>query len=237
MIKKDKDKFVNIEYLQLFKNKNAVYTFDGVDVEGKTKKEIQLLIGNKFGNQRFSASIKYKDQFNNVVLPLTGIKMGEDNKSNNEIKMLSDKLDNVISSGGMDNTKFLLDMQKQTFDFIIAEKDKQITRLENEVKDLNNDLDDFEKQLEKLNSDDDGGIQKILSQVSQFYQFYSASKGKKTSSLKGLDDIPSDSTSIPPEFLHELGKIDYEKIPAEQRSGIINMFRQFSSNLPLKGKA
>ena len=50
------DIFSNVEYLEVSYNKETLITFPGKEVEGKSKFEVQKMVGDKFGTKMYTGT-------------------------------------------------------------------------------------------------------------------------------------------------------------------------------------
>ena len=244
------DAFRDIEYIEISKNRNTLITFEGKEVNGLTKYEFQLLLGKKLGADKFSASLKFKNNYTNKKFPIRGIILGEnkilkaeektmpvkDNTNHNDIAKLIERFSNVNPT---ENFNQMLGLTKTTYE-------GEISRLKESIADLKMDLNSYKtenKELQKeiiaknneLNENEGGsGILDMLMQFNQLRNSFS--KKGATPNVSNLENVKSDAGSIPEGFLNALGKVDYSKVPAEDITKYIALFDNIANQLPLKEK-
>jgi len=244
------DVFKDVEYIEISKNGIPLYTFTEKEVNGITKFEFQKMLGKKFGVDRFSASMKFKNNYTNKKFPIRSIVLGEvknvkDNNNGQSVNKI-DELENIIkqipNQNPAENYTQLLDLTKLTYE-------NEINRLRETIQEQKNEIADYKKEVKELNKENVKLIKKIdeaeneggnnfvdmLLQLNQLRGVLKTGSGmaKNSSSLK---NVKSDVSDIPEEMLEALGKVDYSKIPKQDIQKYIMLFENISNQLPLKSK-
>lgn len=223
------DKFVNVDYLHLFKNRKVVLKFDS-EINGLTKKEVQQIIGERLGEDTFKYSIKFSNDPKNYRGSIRGFTKGIslESKKGNDLEM------NEVLQAIKALSENLVDSKKQDPEKIITLTEKFYkTQLEfltkqNEV---------LEKKLDKLEKDqsnNQGGLSEAL--MMNILSGMMGANGATQTAGKGINDNVQ-MGSVPVSFIKVFDQVDFSKIPDEkiqELAGQLNyLVKQL--NLPMKG--
>jgi hypothetical protein len=224
----------NVEFCSIFKNKKSVYESDGKELEGKTWREFQLILGEKLPSDDYHFTLKFK---NNNELHTGKVRAAslinkpiESSMDNLEvikaIQSLKDGLNKAEKSGGISfemllaSTKQGYDAQIQYLNSRLTDKDELIREIKKEVDELEDDLNECEKESAKTS-----GIGQYLAIGEKILSMKFGKPGKV--SLK-----ESDASDIPNEILTVLGIINWQIMDAENINKIANNIQQYLSVLP-----
>jgi len=211
-----KEPFTDFEYLELSLNKKIVYTYSGDEINGKTKKDIQEMIGREYGTDTFFANAKIKGRTQNIVFPIKGIKIGA-------VEM---KANNTIS---FDDYKKL---QDENFSLKEQLRDKEIQTLREEIKELKNNTQTtspIESILMTLLLKNNPELLESLGQAGQ-----AAGTGLNDKPDNDINYGNSDQNEkkVPKVLFDILAEIDYSKISAKEIQSYADSLKMFTSTLP-----
>ncbi len=149
--KRLQDVFKNVEYLLIKKNNRQLLVFDEKEINGKSRTELQKIIGNRLGEGTYVAVIKYLNDPKLITGRITALMQNPvgEKVSNDEIgiiaaqlRALQEQIGNQTSNADI---KLLMDMKDQAYkiqiDFYksrIDQLEKTIEKLENEAGSENN---------------------------------------------------------------------------------------------------
>lgn len=223
---KEKDIFENVEYLLISYHGTPVITFDGKEINGKSKAEIQYLLGKDYGEKNFNFSMKVKGKLKNETGGIRGIKIGS---SNNNLKledMENKEIRKEIDALKANNFELITKLIDEKYQI-------QIKHLENDLKQLEKDYSELEKEYNSL--------------ISQVEKNESNENNMLTSLLKllPLDKLTGKPTSlaseqtnkqldIRPEILNVLNEVDYTKLSDSDVNQYASLLKQFTNQLPKK---
>lgn len=231
----------DVEYFDVIQNKTVIKSFKKSDLEGLKWRQIQEKIG-KFA----TGSIHYTFKFNNnpeihkgMMRVINTDQNTSDaspalvNKLTNEISDLKDKLNNAASGGGV-SVDLLLNITRQSYETQISflnneinRKDLLITKLENTIEKLNNELSIQDETIQSLQS---------KTGLNQYLPLIQAFVNKKLPGAAPVTTLKDSNTSdVPPRILELLGAIDWNKVEPNIISEIIKYLEIFINQLPMKG--
>lgn len=145
--KKLTDPLNGLEYLDIIKNKQTILTLNKEHLNGKTKRELELILGSKLGSGRFN----FRAKFLNDNTPLTGMVRAvnpnaadETNKQTSgaidkRLEAIENKITRASQGGGLD-INLVIEMLKQTYNTQIDFLKARIVQLETDNKQLREQL-------------------------------------------------------------------------------------------------
>ena len=231
----------NVSYFDIQKGSQTLKSFSGKDLENKTWRELQLLIGSFLGGGRYSYVFQFKndDQLNHGtirgVTDITQKPESTNSKLQDELNSLSSKLDKLTtqSSGGI-GYDVLISVTKQSYETQIIflkeqlnQKDISISELKEKIKELDAELDKTYDQIDELSKS--SGMNQYLEIAKDFLKLKMPGKVEKIS-LK--DSNPSD---IPQIFIDILGTVDWNQVDPNVIDEIAKYLNVFIPKLPMKG--
>lgn len=153
------DVFENVEYLQVYRNRKPVLLIENEKINGRTKTEIQKLIGEKLGAGHYRTSIKYFGDPQNASGSIVAIVPGDvvpnkDEFDTEKINKLENKIDKLVETLGKNSgvdLSLLMNMKDQSYQIQIDFYKSRIAMLENE----NNSLKTRIKELESEQTGND----------------------------------------------------------------------------------
>jgi len=232
----------NVDYFDLVKNKATLKTFTKKDIEGKTWRAVQLLIGQMFGGGVFYYN--YKQQNNDMVYRGTiraihntsGEQKDNKNLELNELEKIKSQIAQIGQSSGV-SVDLLISIQKQSYDMQVlflrdelTRKQQVIDKLEKQIDELNDELNNADSQIEDLKSKT--GINQYIGMAQEFLKL----KGLKGSPVPVQTLKDSSPDDIPAEILNILGAVDWSKVSPEILNTIVMYLNMYIDKLPLKGK-
>lgn len=223
-------KFRNIEYMQISKGGEVLGTYKGVEVNGKTKSELQQMLGRDFGQKRFSLSLNTKNAFTNSAMQIRGIIIGmkkPDKKPAGDknsliverIEKLQSKFDQIIPAKGL-SMEDALELIKTSYQI-------RFDALNERIRTLVNEIDDYKRYVKELEQGQNGtSISSILSQVAQL-------KGllKIKDSGGNKSKIASVTNKIPAELLNVLSEVDYSTFDKKDISNYADVLKGLITNV------
>ena len=111
----------SVEYFDVIKNRETIKSYKGKELEGKTWRELQLLIGRDCGSGNYHYSFKQTSiaDLNNGVIRAVGdnpkIEMQNIEPLKAEIKRLEQKLENASQGNGI-SFDLLISVTKQSYE-------------------------------------------------------------------------------------------------------------------------
>jgi len=224
----------DVEYISIFRNRNSVLEIDGKDVEGITWRELQLYLG-KFlspGICQYTLKFKKSDVIHSGRIRATNMAQPSKPESNpsddiiKEFKALKDQISKASDKGGI-SFDMLLNATKQGYEAQISFlnqqlqfKDQLLSKVEKEVDELEDDLNDCEKESAKHS-----GIGQYLA-IGEKILSMKFGSGSKVS-LK-----ESNTSDIPEQILLVLGVIDWQKVDSASIERIATGIQQYISVIP-----
>lgn len=211
------DKFNATEYLIVSKNGQTLKTFQGKEINGLKKVELQKIIGESFGEDTYNISEKKIGIYKNKVYTLRGIifdrkSMPTENK--NELKFLLDRI-NLLESKISDNNFKLIEDKYNEREKLF---ELQIKNLKEEINEQSKYILDLEKESSGF---DFNTILQLLPGLKGAKQQVSLADNQNTS-------------IIPKEFLELFEKVNFESMNEAQRQQVYLIVKNFVQNLPLK---
>ncbi len=247
------DKFEDVEYIEVSKDGLPVHTYSAKEVNGITKYEFQIMLGQKFGVDKFHASMKFKDNYTNKKFPIRSIVIGENkmtktnNKPDTSIKKV-DELESIIKQLSKQNPQEsfnqLLDLTKITYQTEIDRNKETISDLKEDIRTYKLETKELDAEILKLKnkiiefeseSGDSGNFLEMLTQLNKLRSVFKPGSVTQGAS-PNLNDVRSDAGDIPKGFIDALGKVDYSKVPEGDIEKYIALFDNIATQLPLKTK-
>jgi hypothetical protein len=160
---KQTDIFDNVEYLQVYKNKKPALLLEDKEINGRTKTEIQKLVGERLGSGHFRTSIKYFGEGKNASGSIVAIVQGAQSKqpdsefdhsliSNLENKL--ERLSDVVSKNSGVDLNGLMLLKDQSYKIQIDFFKERIEQLQTDNKNLKDQI----KNLESESGSDTSGL-------------------------------------------------------------------------------
>jgi hypothetical protein len=228
----------DVEYVSIYRTGKSVLEINGNDLEGMTWRQFQLYLGEKIPPGKCQFTMKFKDS---STLHTGAIRAARENdiyepdkkedsimseKILKEFSSLKDSLSKATNQGGI-TFDILLNATKQGYESQISflnqqlqHKDSIIAKTEIEINQLENDLNDCEKESARSSG------------IGQYLAIGEKILSMKFGSGKAISLKESDSTDIPEQILKVLGVIDWQKIDAESINRISNNIQQYLSVIP-----
>lgn len=231
----------NVDYFDITKNKANLKTFTKKEIEGKTWRALQLLIGQMFGGGVFYYNYKqlnddmvYRGTIRAIHTP-SGEQKENKNLELSELEKIKNQIANIGQSNGV-SVDLLISITKQSYELQInflndelRRKQQVIDKLEKQIDELNDDLNNADEQLEDLKSRT--GINQYLGMAQDFLKL---KMNKGTAPVVTLKD--SNTDDIPDQILNILGAVDWSKVSPEILNTIVMYLNMYIDKLPLKGK-
>lgn len=150
---KQVDVFENVEYLQVYKNRKPMLLIEDREINGKSKTEIQKMIGERLGAGHYRTSIKYFGDPKNASGSIVAIVPGEDKNNSDSfdserLSFLEKKIDKIAESFGKNSgtdLTLLMNMKDQAYQIQIEFYKNRIEVLEAENKNLKEQLNELDK--------------------------------------------------------------------------------------------
>lgn len=230
----------DIEYLDVIKKREVVLTLNNKDIAGLKWRELQLLIGSKINSGIYHYTMKIASKEENYLGTIRAINFVTKTETNqkdltmeNEIKKLTEKVNNLNSKGSDFSTELLITITKQSYETQInflnqqlKEKDRNLDELKREIEKLNDELDKADDVIEELKSKT--GINQYLDLLKPFLL-------KQAGSLKAVTNLKdSNPSDIPVDIIQILGLVDWNEIDPDNLNQIIEYLKIFIQKLPLK---
>lgn len=231
----------NVSYFDISKNQQTLKSFTGKELENKTWRELQLLVGSFVGSGRFNYCFQFKNNdaiFRGTIRGVTDVPTKPETTNKNledEITALSNKLDKITtqSSNGI-GYDVLISVTKQSYETQIVflkeqltQKDITISELKEKIKDLDKELDAAYDQIDELGKN--AGMNQYIELAKDFLKLKIPGKVDKIS----LKD--SDSSDIPKQLIDILGVVDWKQVDESLIDEIAKYLNVFIPKLPLKG--
>ena len=233
-MKKISDVYNNVETFDIVRRNQTLLRLKGDDINGKNVAQMEEILGDKLGEGTYNFSIKHFGEHKKKVGKIRGVIQNKSPKErvkenmdsillNEKINKLDQSIEKLIKNNGGADYKQVLELQKTTFEIQLDFYKTQNIMLAEKIDKLEEKIESFEKE-----DNSSGGINQILGLIPMFLN-----KSKiGAASLK--DNVSSDPSDIPGEFIEALGKVDYSKVSEEQKNKILGYFNLFSNQLPLK---
>lgn len=230
-----------IDYIDIQKSKQLLRSYSGKDVDGKTWREFQTMIGEEFGTAVYYYTLKQKNKKQIHKGQIRGINMSgkQANKDltpkteiesiKNAVMDLNKKIDQQPGQLGVET---LLSLTRSGYEQQITLLNNELNRRDQYIDKIENKLDETENRLDECMqsaSENNGGIAQYLTIAKEFLSM-KAGNVKPISNLK--DSNPND---IPPGIIEVLGVVDWSRVDPEILSEIINYLKIFIQKLPMKG--
>lgn len=222
------DLFNDVEYIKVSLGGDLLHTFEGSEINGKTKTEFQKLLGEMFGADKFNISQKDKNKFRNKVYFMNGIKLGNAHNEQNfmDSKKLSNSYENIFNQINKQHEGELIRLEKLLHEKYQAE----INTVKNELANKLEYIKELEKALDKHELEDRAGIGQLMQLASLF------NKGTNQPSNLGDNQNNIEGYNIPKRFLDLFNKIDWVKLSQDDQNRYYSFLEQFINSLPQKGK-
>lgn len=231
----------NVEYIDLIKNRTNVLSFEGHEVEGKTWREFQKMIGAKLPDGAYSYVIKikkddiiYKGLVRTAGKVTTMTKVKSESTPDIEKKLidLASQI-NKMGSGNNVSVDLLIQVTRQSFETQISFLNIELTRkdatnqkLEIKIESLYKELEDSDILITDLKGQT--GISQYISIAKEFISM-KAGLAKPIESLSA-----SEASDIPPEIIEILGVVNWGNVSPEIINDITSTMKIFIQKLPLK---
>ena len=228
----------NIEYIDVIAGK-ARTTFSGLEVDGLKWREFQELIGKKLGAGAYHYVLKLHDDNTIYKGGVRAVNVNETVKADhsNIIESRINELDNRINKMGSNTSveiSTLLEITRAGYETRIGfmkdelkNRDDRITRLDIQVKDLENEIDGYLDTIEELK--EKTGIGQYINIAKEFLSM-------KVGNTKPIENLAgSNSDDIPPDIIQVLGVVDWDEVDPTVKDGIIHYLKIFIQKLPMKG--
>jgi hypothetical protein len=227
----------DVDYVSIYRTGRSVLEIDGKDLENKTWREFQLYLGERMPVGKCQFTMKFKNSATLHTGMVRAARVGEvepekkeDSKMSEQIlkefSALKDALSKATNTGGVTfdmllaSTKQGYEAQVSYLNQKIADKDEIIREVKREVEQLEDDLNDCEKESAK-----NSGIGQYLAIGEKILSMKFGKPGKV--SLK-----ESDQSDIPDQILQVLGIINWSIMDQENINKIANSIQQYLSVLP-----
>lgn len=230
----------DVDYIDIKRGGTLLKTY-GKELNGKTWRKLQELIGKEFGSGKYSYIYKFKStdelskgQINGVAMGMPQEEKPESNLELAEIKAaistLSAKLsESAKGEGG--NVSLWVEMTRQNYDsqirFLnleIDKRDRTIEKHEVKIETLTVELSETDGETPMFNAVD---AFQLITQIAM------KKFGVGAADVK-LED--SNQSDIPPGILQLIGMVDWTKVDEPTRQQIEDSLRLFINKLPLKGQ-
>ena len=245
LIFKNKDTFNNVEYMEVIDQGLTVAHYEGTEINGKKKSDVQYMIGKGLPIKVYRVSVKANNKSDLITFPMKAIskerypnkRIEKEDNSNvfvSEIKKLNDNI-NALKSGTSFDIQILIDNVRTAKDAEINYLKMRLTDKENDIKQLDieltkaqDEINRLEREITNANSGISKDIDKYLNMALSFFQ-----NKNNGSTTQGLSNISVDKKGIPAEFLNELGTINWKAVPEDSQKKIIKTFQTIKTSLPL----
>lgn len=222
------DIFKGVDYLHVFKDRKCLLKFDE-EINGKTKKELQELIGEALGEGTFKYSLKYKNDAKNYRGSIRGfIKAGtikESIKNDMNEKIILESINRLAESIAQTQTakndpEKIVNLTEKFYKTQMEFLTKQNEALEKKL-----------DKLEKESAGNNGGLQEML-----MMSILNGFNKPQAPAGAGLGGVVS-SDEIPEQFKQVFNQVDFQKMPVEKINELAGQLNYIikTLNLPMKG--
>jgi hypothetical protein len=230
-------KFPEMEYFHILKDSLVIYEVPTEKVKGKTKTQIELMIGQELktnGMFYFKAADSkgknYQGRIRSTYTKGNAIEIKKD--SSMETKIILDNIkaleDNIKTLQGGESDK-ITKMIEKLHQMEIDSLNRKIEELKEDLQNAEEEVKYFKEEANSVNVWN--RIPEILSMVNNF------KSGKSKVTLSDFqNNFESNPGNIPNEITEIIGAVDWEAVPLETRSQIIQGLVNFISQLPLLNK-
>lgn len=230
----------DVEYIDLKRNGVLLKTY-GKEVEGKTWRQFQLMIGKEFGSGRYHYMYKANNADSVSKGQVNGVNVSKKEsveivKSSDvdlifvkeSIQKINERLDTFKGDGlGID---VVLQVTRQNYEMQITFLTREVDKRDAVIIRCENKIDDLENELSNIDDPNSGGT------IEAFKMVYELVSGR----LKGVQSVSnlqdSDQSDIPSEILKLLGMVDWNSVQPEIKTMIIDTLGKYIQKLPMKGK-
>ena len=223
---KQNDIFENVEYLLISYHGSPVITFEGKEVNGKSKAEIQYKLGSEYGEKNFNFSMKIKGKLKNETGGIRGIKIGSSNQTKNgedlELNELRKEIKELKTNNNFDRIEKLID---EKYQIEIKHLNETIKKLEKDNAELEREYNSLVSQVEKSESNENNMLTSLLKLLPL---------DKLTGKGAALSDNISKQLDVRPEILNVLNEVDYTKLSDADINQYAQLLKQFTNSLPKK---
>lgn len=238
----------DLEYISVIKNKRSVLEIDGNDAKSlnnKTWREFQHYLGDKLSagyyyyNLKQTTSPEIHSGTIRAVNKNPEVSLMENEKIENKINDLNEKLQAIINS--KDNIGFdvLLESQKAGYEARIDYMKQQLLDKDIKIKELYKDIDDLEKEIDKLenkvtSTEKTAGWVSLFKQYEPLIQAGLAKAGVKAPTTKLASAPITGEHGIPDEIIGILAQVDYDELKKspENYEKILQYLNMAVSSLP-----
>lgn len=229
---KPTDIFENLEYIIISYKGSPIATIDGKELNGKSKTDLQIILGKDYGEKTFNYSAKIKGKVKNETGGIRGIVIGNRspmNKDLNELSEIKKELEQFRQSSNID---FILKIveQKHTIELDhYKEKLKDMTKERDDYAKLYNDIFD---EMEKKESNNDNMLNNLL-KILPMDKIVKGLTGSPAT-LGDQNQPVNNNVSIHPKLLEVLNKVDYSKVSDSDINNYASILQNFVNQLPRK---
>lgn len=229
-----------VEYIDVKKGGVLLKSY-GRELENKTWRQFQLLIGKEIGTDRYHYQYKkkndtliHKGQINGVNLKKEPDKITKADEGGlvfvkESIKEINNRLDGL--KGSDLGTDIILQVTRENYQMQITFLNREIDKKETIIIKLESKVEDLESELSSI--DESSGQVSIMEVFKVIQEFKQIRSGKLTAEPVNLSS--SNQSDIPPEILELLGAVDWGRVEPELKKMIVDMLSQYIKKLPMKG--
>ncbi len=223
---KEKDIFENVEYLLISYHGTPVITYDGKEVNGKSKAEIQYLLGKDYGEKNFNFSMKVKGKLKNETGGIRGIKIGSSNNNTKLEDMETKEIRKELETLKTNNLDLITKLIDEKYQIQIEHYKETVKQLQKDYSDLEKEYNSLVSQVEKNESNENNMLTSLLKLLPL---------DKLTSQASGLSNSQTPKQlDIRPEILNVLNEVDYSKLSNDDINQYAAILKQFTNQLPKK---
>jgi len=239
----------DVDYIDVSKGKSVLLTLKGVEVEGISWREFQLLLGQRLGAGTYYYKLKFANKQELHSGSVKGVDPGMppvkvDNNDQmktleGSISALSLKIEKMGKGEGV-SVETLLDVTRTSYqgriDFMLIDlnkKDNEYSALQGKFDALEKELDDQDDIIDDLKSKT--GLNQysgIIERVAEKIIFSKIGTGKG----QPLGDLSmSDPKDLPPEIMEVLGVVAWDEVTELVLNKLLHFLKIYITELPQKG--
>lgn len=207
----------NIDYFHVFKGGKVVQMFNGSDLDGKTKTELQQEIGNRLGNGTFTYSMKYLNDAKNYRGKIRGFCIDDKKDLKEDLEMTDPGLIAVLN-------KLSENLAQKPDESKVSNQIEKFYKLQIEL--LEKQVTKMEKELEKVKKENEAGsgggfdLQTLMSLNNMM-------TGQKPQAQSFQANTTATGIKIPGAIIQVLRKVDFSQMDDKTKNDLANSLAQY----------
>lgn len=206
----------NIDYFHVFKGGKVVQMFNGSDLDGKTKTELQQEIGNRLGNGTFTYSMKYLSDAKNYRGKIRGFCIDDKKDLKEDIEMTDPGLIAVLN-------KLSENLSNKPDDSKVSNQIEKFYKLQIEL--LEKQVQKMEKELEKVKKENEAGSGGM--DLSTLMSLQNMMTGTKPQAQSFQANTSATGIKIPGAIIQVLRKVDFSQMDDKTKNDLANSLAQY----------